>query len=331
MTLARKHSCDLGNMPTERRKKGDKSKKQPQGDTTTPAEPATEVPPTGFRWGPTLRHSVMRMMVIGGLIYTLQFIYNKDLPTLAPQDEEIKLRVFDRNCSDDYKEDRKQFQECAPHHCGRGVMDKLISQKEAETLLNVAKSGLAYGGSNGGASILDLHTGALSKGSSFINIYKLLEEKGVSNVFTESDFKIYKSVADKIRYAIASQFRVPHNKLYLTSPTFFSKMTNKPAKTIHDEYWHLHVDKETYKSFDYTSLLYLTNYKEDFEGGRFVFVDSNGNKTIEPRFGRVSFFTSGSENSHYVEKVTDGTRYALTVSFTCDISKAIKPPTLKTR
>lgn len=127
--------------------------------------------------------------------------------------------------------------------------------------------------------------------------------------------------------AIATQFRVPYNKLYLTRPTFFSKMTKKPAKTLHDEYWHVHVDKETYSTFDYTSLLYLTDYKEDFQGGRFVFVDSNGNKTIEPKFGRVSFFTSGSENTHYVEKVTDGTRYALTVSFTCDPSNAIQAPT----
>lgn len=37
-------------------------------------------------------------------------------------------------------------------------------------------------------------------------------------------------------------------------------------------------------------------------------------------------FTSGSENLHFVEKVTSGERYALTVSFTCDIEAAIKDP-----
>ena len=44
--------------------------------------------------------------------------------------------------------------------------------------------------------------------------------------------------------------------------------------------------------------------------------------------GRVSMFTSGSENLHHVEKVTSGTRYALTVSFTCDQKYAIDDPSL---
>lgn len=44
--------------------------------------------------------------------------------------------------------------------------------------------------------------------------------------------------------------------------------------------------------------------------------------------GRVSFFSSGSENIHRVEKVTWGTRYAITVSFTCDPEHAISDPAL---
>lgn len=42
--------------------------------------------------------------------------------------------------------------------------------------------------------------------------------------------------------------------------------------------------------------------------------------------GRVSAFTSGAENPHYVERVSSGVRYALTVSFTCDPKFAIKDP-----
>lgn len=41
----------------------------------------------------------------------------------------------------------------------------------------------------------------------------------------------------------------------------------------------------TYGSFDYTSLLYLSDYGSDFTGGRFVFMDQNGNRTVEPRTG----------------------------------------------
>ena len=33
-------------------------------------------------------------------------------------------------------------------------------------------TGLAKGGGNGGASILDLHSGALSHGDSFVNLYR---------------------------------------------------------------------------------------------------------------------------------------------------------------
>lgn len=47
---------------------------------------------------------------------------------------------------------------------------------------------------------------------------------------------------------------------------------------------------------------------------------------MEPRKGRVAMFTSGAENPHFVERVTKGTRYAITVSFTCDVAKSIKDP-----
>lgn len=45
--------------------------------------------------------------------------------------------------------------------------------------------------------------------------------------------------------------------------------------------------------------------------------------------GRVSFFTSGSENVHYVEKLESGVRYAITISFTCDPHMAISDPDAK--
>lgn len=84
--------------------------------------------------------------------------------------------------------------------------------------------------------------------------------------------------------------------------------------------------QETYKSFHYTTLLYLGDYNIDFKGGRFVFVDEKFNRTVEPRKARLSMFTSGRENLHYVEKVTSGIRYAMTISFTCDQQYAIQDP-----
>ena len=195
------------------------------------------------------------------------------------------------------------------------VTDDLIDISEANKLLALAKKGLAKGGGAGGASILDLHSGALSKGEGFTSIYQAFPD-----LFAPSDFEAYITVKDKVKAAVADHFGIASNSLYLTHPTFFSRLDNRQAKTPHDEYWHVHVDKTTYPEFHYTSLLYLTDHGIDFQGGEFVFVDIHDklNRTIQPRMGRVSMFTSGIENKHYVSPVTEGTRYALTIGFTCN-------------
>lgn len=95
-------------------------------------------------------------------------------------------------------------------------------------------------GSSGGASILDLHSGALSAGEQFINVYSLEEAR---NIFNPTDLMVYKIVKSKIQHAIAESFGMDSASLYLTHPTFFSKLTNLEPKTEHDEYWHVHVDK----------------------------------------------------------------------------------------
>lgn len=43
--------------------------------------------------------------------------------------------------------------------------------------------------------------------------------------------------------SISDKFAIDMSSIYLTHPTFFSRITNDTAKTIHDEYWHAHVDK----------------------------------------------------------------------------------------
>ncbi|XP_044010672.1 2-oxoglutarate and iron-dependent oxygenase domain-containing protein 3-like isoform X2 [Aphidius gifuensis] len=244
----------------------------------------------------------------------------------AKQKDVISMKNQIIECSNDFKNDLIKYPKCMPDKCARIVTDELITSSETNVLLNIAIDGLKYGGSDGGASILDLHSGALSKGSTFINIYSI---KKAQKLFTHNDFSVYKNVKNKIQHAIAHHFGIDVNKLYLTKPTFFSRINNKPAKTTHDEYWLPHVDKITYEHFHYTSLLYLNDFDKDFQGGRFIFIDKhNVNTTIEPRKGRVSMFTSGSENLHAVERVTSGTRYALTISFTCNIEAGITDPVL---
>ncbi|XP_043251798.1 2-oxoglutarate and iron-dependent oxygenase domain-containing protein 3-like [Colletes gigas] len=287
-----------------------------------------------LKYGPSLTFPYQRVWSRCALILAVLFIiwYNSKQGKevhLAKQKEILLSRTQFVECSDDYKAETDEYPECMPEKCGRIVTDKLVSSTETDILLKIATSGLSLGGSNGGASILDLHSGALSKGLGFINIYTLPEAK---KIFNSADFAIYKVVKTKIQHAVSHNFGVSSNKIYLTKPTFFSRMTNVSAKTIHDVYWHRHVDKVTYKSFHYTSLLYLNDFGRDFEGGRFIFIDKdNVNTTVEPRKGRVSMFTSGSENLHAVERVQSGIRYALTVSFTCDPNAAISDPNYYTK
>ncbi|KAM8992206.1 2-oxoglutarate and iron-dependent oxygenase domain-containing protein 3 isoform 1-T1 [Ara ararauna] len=226
---------------------------------------------------------------------------------LAQHQENLQDKFIEIPCSEDY-DSQKRFEGCTPRKCGRGVTDAVVTREEAERIRRIAERGLSLGGSDGGASILDLHSGALSLGKHFVNLYR--------------------DVRQRIQQRIAQAFGINSSAMYLTKPTFFSRINNTEAKTTHDEYWHPHVDKVTYGSFDYTSLLYLSDYSEDFGGGRFVFMDAGSNKTIEPQAGRVSFFTSGSENLHRVEKVQWGTRYAITISFTCNPDHGIGDPVL---
>ena len=268
------------------------------------------------------------VMLIGAVIFVVYTSYKKEnIHPMAKVDEVLeKKRHAQMLCHPQYKREIQDINPvCLPARCGRFIVDDLVSVSDAHKLLEIAKKGLAQGGGNGGASILDLHSGALSHGDNFINLYKTHP-----NVFSQRDFETYRNIKNRVKAAVAEHFNLDNDQLYLSHPTFFSELTSIPAVTLHDEYWHPHIDKETYPSFHFTSLLYLSDYKRDFTGGRFIFIDESAkaNRTIEPREARVSAFTSGVENRHYVEPVTGGTRYALTMGFTCDQTKAIPDPGL---
>ncbi|XP_055550799.1 2-oxoglutarate and iron-dependent oxygenase domain-containing protein 3-like [Wyeomyia smithii] len=270
-----------------------------------------------------------RLVLIVGIAVVVYFTtFRTREKKFATQKETLELRTQKLDCSKPYFEEIAKYSGCIPVYCGRFVSDTIVSQEEVEILLNLARSGFKFGRSSGGASILDLHSGALSKETQFVNIYKLPEAK---QIFTTDHINTYKLVKEKVRQAVSDNFKINRDTLFLTHPTFFSRLTNESAKTIHDEYWHPHIDKDTYSSFHYTTLLYLTDFGKDFLGGRFVFIDSPGkhNKTnvfIEPKVGRVSGFTSGAENVHHVEQVTSGVRYAITISFTCNKEHAMVDP-----
>lgn len=109
--------------------------------------------------------------------------------TFAKQSELLPGKGLVVECSQSYKEEVDKYEGCFPKECKRFVTDKVISLREAEELLTIAKKGLKLGGSSGGASILDLHSGALSLGLHFTNIYK---HKDAKNIFNENDFNTYR-------------------------------------------------------------------------------------------------------------------------------------------
>lgn len=100
-------------------------------------------------------------------------------------------------CSPEYLQEINKFDGCRPTECKRFVTDTLVTVAEVKEMLIIAKKGLKLGGSSGGASILDLHSGALSLGQNFVNIYKINRSK---NVFQESDFNVYRVSSVISRY-----------------------------------------------------------------------------------------------------------------------------------
>lgn len=110
--------------------------------------------------------------------------------TFARQKETIPLRTQLFPCSDTYLRDIRQYPDCEPRQCGRFVIDTSVDKNEVDTLLDMVKTGMSLGGSSGGASILDLHSGALSKGEAFVNVYKIIA-KG-QQLFTAESLELYR-------------------------------------------------------------------------------------------------------------------------------------------
>ncbi|KAK7918921.1 hypothetical protein WMY93_010205 [Mugilogobius chulae] len=165
--------------------------------------------------------------------------------TLVRQGELVspEPRAYAVPCSEDYDQHRR-FPGCTPQKCGRAVTDAVVTREEAQVLRRLAERGLALAGSEGGASILDLHSGALSMGKQFVNIYRYFGDQ-IDEVFTKEDFQLYRDVRRRIQQTIANTFDLDADLMFLTKPTFFSRINSTEAKTQHDEYWHPHIDKVT--------------------------------------------------------------------------------------
>lgn len=136
-------------------------------------------------------------MIVVAVLIIAYFTSNKDKERkFALRRESIIFRAQNVDCSTEYLSEITQYITCVPNKCGRFVSDSLVTEPEASVLLDLAKKGLSFGGGSGGVSILDLHTGALSKGKNFINIYTLPEAKGFLN---EEALRAYKVIISLLR------------------------------------------------------------------------------------------------------------------------------------
>lgn len=65
-------------------------------------------------------------------------------------------------------------------------------------------SGLALGSTDSGVAILDLHSGAVSKGRRFVNIYAL---DNISQLFSLQDFAVYRWVNELVHTAQTVRYK----------------------------------------------------------------------------------------------------------------------------
>lgn len=141
-----------------------------------------------------------RLVIIGSVFIIAWFTSNNNRDkTFATRKESLIIRAQDLDCDIDYLNEVTEFAGCVPKKCGRFVTDSLVTKDDVTLLLGLAKHGYQFGGGSGGASILDLHSGALSKGDSFVNIYKIAEARGFLDEKALIAYKVFWSFWTLIR------------------------------------------------------------------------------------------------------------------------------------
>lgn len=201
---------------------------------------------------------------------------------------------------------------CRPRRCGRKVVDGFVGDEEIKLLRDIAAAGMQSSDDvEAGPVIMDPNSKVVMDSKHGL--------RRVKARFDASQIAVYRGLMRRIEDAIKAEFGA--ERAHHTVPTFLTRIRGNPSwepKNMHDEYYHPHVDKANTPHYVYSGLLYLSDFSRDFEGGQFRFLDPDGNRTVLPKRGRLSLFTSGRENEHMLERVTGGERLTLSFWFTCD-------------
>lgn len=177
--------------------------------------------------------------------------------------------------------------ECLTQNCARRVVDGIFDQADVDKLLAIANKGMSQRTDFGGPTILDINTGYIRDSKGLDNLFM----KG-NDIYSADDFAHYGKIINKLKETVMETFHIP--TLHFTAPTFITRINSdlnwKPLGTnflqylfsrnyqllllfkgIHDEYWHPHVDMNNTLHYQYSGLLYLSTYNEDFTGGIFKY------------------------------------------------------------
>ena len=240
------------------------------------------------------------------------------LLTTEKVDWSVDVPCFDMN----YVERYNAPVGCITKRCGRRVVDGLFAPTDIDKLLAIAEKGLSTRPKNlGGPTIVDINTGYIRDSKGLDNLFM---KNNV--IYSEDDFTTYGDIIRRLRIAVMDHFEL--SDLYFTTPTFITRLDGNESwqpEGIHDEYWHVHADRNNTEHYHYSGLLYLSNYNQDFTGGLLKFFSANNpdieEQIVQPAAGRVIMFTSGPENPHVVERVTSGERFVLSFWFTCNVAR----------
>ena len=211
-----------------------------------------------------------------------------------------------------------------PTSCGRYLLDEFVDTYDVDRLRDIAQKGLEYRNEGGtpaaGPTIIDINTGYIRDSNGLINAFA-----NDNNIFDVADFDHYGRIIKKLKTKVEEVFSI--QDVYFTAPTFITHIKGTAdwePQSIHDEYWHLHVDNNNTEHYHYSGLLYLSTINKDFTGGRLKFFNSDEvtlEQVIEPKAARLLIFSSGRENPHSFERVTSGNRMVLAFWFTCNKKK----------
>ncbi|CRK93738.1 CLUMA_CG007266, isoform A [Clunio marinus] len=295
------------------RKKITKSSEAPAATGTTEANGSSakssqykERPPQ-FRYQKVFARAVLSTAVFAIVYFTSA---KEKTSTLAGVKEFLSLREHKVECSPESfetEEEGRELSSCLPAHCGRFASDNVISEAELIKLKDMT---------------INIFEKFFPKDDEASLSFDLLSEKlSKYDSLSKNVADVLKSLQPKLIDTLSQRFKTSHDLLSITNPSYVTKVTN--LTTEFSEHSHqLHYDKEANKSIHYTLIIYLTTFKKNFNGGKFIFVDMENHKkknfVVEGKAGRTVGYTAGSENKHFLEKIVNGANYFVTLSFSCN-------------